>query len=220
MAEAFDGAVFLDIDGVLLDPWPRFLKLHDDLLRDLGEGPADPEEFMRLKRERAPLTELTGLSRDASREYLRRWKLLAEAPAYLALDRWLPQGHTALSLLNARFTVVLAALRRKPAHLREQLKALQAPAVAQVLAAAPRAQPWETKARLIQSSPHFSRNAVVIGDTEVDIRAGKELGVTTIGVRGGLRSDELLARESPDLTLEGAAELPSALRALFAGGRP
>jgi phosphoglycolate phosphatase-like HAD superfamily hydrolase len=215
-----DGAVFLDVDGVLLDPWPRYLKLHEDLLSQLGGEGATGEDFVRLKRERATLADLTGLSPEAAREYQRRWNQLCEAPAYLALDRELPQAVTALRLLKARYTVVLTALRRKPAAFREQLKALDFPSVAQVLVAEPRARAVETKARMIQASPHFSRNAVCAGDTEVDIRAGKELGLTTIAVRGGLRSDALLAQESPDLAVDGVAQLPSALRALFAGGRP
>lgn len=213
-------AVFLDVDGVLLDPWPRYLKLHEDIMLQLGGEPLDAEDFIRLKRERAPLSELTGLPPQAAREYLRRWNQLCEGPAYLALDVWLPQASTALRLLKARYTVVLVALRRKPAAFRAQLRALDFPAVAQVLAAAPRPPAELAKARLIQASPHFSRNAVLVGDTEVDVRAGKELGLTTVAVRGGLRSDALLARESPDLTLDSVAALPAALRALYAGGRP
>lgn len=215
-----DAAVFLDVDGVVLDPWPRYLKLHEDLLEQLGgEGPVG-EDFMRLKRERAPLAELTGLPSAAAKEYLKRWKQLIEAPAYLALDRYLPQAATAVRLVAARYKVVLMALRRKPAALREQLKDMDFPSVAQVLAASPGARPVEAKTRMIQSSPLFSRNAVCVGDTEVDIRAGKELGLTTIAVRGGLRTDRLLAQESPDLAIDGIAELPAVLRALFAGGRP
>lgn len=215
-----DGAVFLDVDGVLLDPWPRYLKLHEDLLAQLGGEGATGEDYMRLKQERATLADLTGLPSELNKEYLRRWNQLSEAPAYLALDLWMPQAATALRLLKARYTVVLTALRRKPEAFREQLKALDFPSVAQVLVAPPRARAVDTKTHMIQSSPHFSRNAVCVGDTEVDIRAGKELGLTTVAVRGGLRSDALLGQEAPDVVVDGAAELPAAMRALFAGGRP
>jgi phosphoglycolate phosphatase-like HAD superfamily hydrolase len=215
------GPLFLDVDGVLLDPWPRYVRLHEDLLGQLGAESLGAEAFVEAKRARASVEELTGLPPALAREYQRRWNQLCEAPAYLELDRWLPQASTALRLLNARYAVVLVALRRKPDAFRAELKALGFPAVAQTLVASPAgARAWQTKERLLRSSPLFTRTGVMIGDTEVDVRAGKALGLTTVAVRGGLRSDALLARESPDLTLDGVAELPAALRSLFAGGRP
>jgi phosphoglycolate phosphatase len=213
-------AVFLDLDGVVLDPWPRYHRVHEDIMTDLGAAALSLPEFMRLKRERASLLDLTSLPAPAAKEYQRRWNQLIEAPAYLALDQYLPQAALAVRLLSARYHLVLLCLRRKGAALREQLKALDFPLVDQVLCASPRAAADEVKARMMQSSPYFSRNSVVVGDTEADIRAGRSLGMTTVAVRGGLRSDALLARESPNVTIDGIGELPVALKALFIGGRP
>ena len=213
-------AVFLDLDGVILDVSKRYYALHCDIVGQIGGDELDFERYWELKREQASVESITGLSREQGKEYRQRWNQLIEAPAYLEHDRYLPQARTALALLGSRYDVVIVTLRRKGAALRKQLKDIELPKVAQVLSAAPRGDSALTKAGLIQGSPHFDRSAVIVGDTEVDIRAGKELGLTTVGVLSGLRSASQLARESPDLLLEGIGELPAELRKLYAGGRP
>jgi len=217
---AAERTLFLDLDGVVLDVSQRYYAVHCDIVAQLGGTPLDFEEFWRLKREMASTEELTGLEPDAAREYRKRWGQLIEGPAYLAMDRYLPQARTALLLLGRDYDVVLVSLRHKAAALRKELEELSLPRVSQVLSAAAKGDPALAKARLMQGSPRFSRNAVVAGDTEVDIQAGKELGLTTIAVRGGLRSDALLSREPADVTIDGIAQLPGVLRELFRGGRP
>lgn len=215
-----EAALFLDLDGVLLDVSARYYKVHADICAELGTDPGTFEGFWEGKRRRASVEELSGLPRAAALEYRKRWTLLIESPDYLPLDVWLPQARTALLLLNRAYTVVVVTLRRRKDALRAQLKELSFPKVAQVLSAAPKTRPWDTKAGLIRSSPHFTGNDVVVGDTEVDIRAGRELGATTVGVLSGLRAKPLLAEESPDLMIESVAELPRMARGLFEGGRP
>lgn len=217
---AAERTLFLDLDGVVLDVSKRYYAVHSDILSQLGGYPDELDKFWRMKRECASTEELTGLDAVASREYRKRWTQLIEGPAYLAMDEYMPQARTALLLLGRDYDIVIVSLRHKAAALRQELKDLSFPKVAQILSAPAKGDPSLAKARLVQGSPHFSRNAVIAGDTEVDIRAGKELGLTTIGVRGGLRTDALLGRESPDVMIDGMAQLPGALRELFRGGRP
>lgn len=56
----------------------------------------------------------------------------------------------------------------------------------------------------LQLDPH---EAVYIGDSPIDIRAGKAAGLYTIGVLTGTSSREVLSLESPDLILASVAEL-------------
>jgi phosphoglycolate phosphatase len=220
MPPVSESAVFLDLDGVVLDVSLRYHAVHEEISRQLGGASRDLDDYWTLKRENASVEELTGLSSDGAREYKRRWSQLIEAPAFLELDRYLPQARTAVILLAASYSVVAVALRRKSDALREQLRALSFPKVAQICAAPPKGDAALSKARLIQGSPFFSKNAVLVGDTEADIRAGREVGLTTVAVRGGLGTDDVLANEDPDLLLDGIAELPAALKRLFVGGRP
>jgi phosphoglycolate phosphatase-like HAD superfamily hydrolase len=48
---------------------------------------------------------------------------------------------------------------------------------------------------------------VVVGDTEADISAGKELGITTVVVTSGNRSREFLEALEPNFLINGLSEL-------------
>ena len=52
---------------------------------------------------------------------------------------------------------------------------------------------------------------VYVGDSRVDIRAGKAAGTWTIGVLTGLDDHETLALEAPDSIIESVAELERTL---------
>jgi phosphoglycolate phosphatase-like HAD superfamily hydrolase len=207
--------VFLDLDGVVLDVSRRYYRLHADLLAGIGGRLVEKETFWRLKRSRAPVEKIADLSEKDAGEYRRRWLRLVESPAYLALDGYLPGAAETLSRLASSFTVVVVSLRREPEALGAQLEALAFPAVAEVRSGPPGDDPPAAKARLIRDSPHFTGRGAIVGDTEVDIRAGKSLRLATVAVLSGLRSPELLAAESPDLILESIGDLPSALEAIY-----
>jgi len=51
-------------------------------------------------------------------------------------------------------------------------------------------------------------DCVIVGDSVVDVKAGKSAGAQTVAVLSGLYSKEELARESPDLILKDISELP------------
>ena len=55
---------------------------------------------------------------------------------------------------------------------------------------------------------------VMVGDSDLDIQAGKRAGVTTCAVTWGFRSRELLERFNPDLIIDHPVDLVS-----FFGGR-
>ena len=52
---------------------------------------------------------------------------------------------------------------------------------------------------------------VVVGDSVVDIKAGKTAGAKTVAVLSGIFSREELEREKPDLILENVSQLPDFL---------
>lgn len=53
--------------------------------------------------------------------------------------------------------------------------------------------------------------AVYVGDSPVDIQAGKAAGVPTVGVLTGTSTAEVMRRERPDYVLPSVAELPRLL---------
>jgi phosphoglycolate phosphatase-like HAD superfamily hydrolase len=210
-----DVTVFLDLDGTLLDVSRRYYAVHQHIVSEIGGEVRDAATFWRLKQEATPVEKLTGLIASEVKEYQQQWKLLIEAPSYLELDTWLPGAEATLRSLAAQYPVVIVTLRRKARSVRAQLRSLHCPEIAQVLSAPGLNDPVAAKARLIQSSLYYTRSAVIAGDTEIDIRAGKALGLTTIAVLSGVRSSARLASESPDLTIGTIGELPDTLLRVF-----
>ena len=54
-------------------------------------------------------------------------------------------------------------------------------------------------------------NCLMVGDTTVDVRAGKAAGAQTVGVLSGFGTEKELLRTGADLILPSVAELPAAL---------
>jgi phosphoglycolate phosphatase-like HAD superfamily hydrolase len=53
---------------------------------------------------------------------------------------------------------------------------------------------------------------VTVGDSVIDIRAGKKAGAKTAAVLSGIFSLDELERENPDLILENVNKLPAFLK--------
>jgi phosphoglycolate phosphatase-like HAD superfamily hydrolase len=53
-----------------------------------------------------------------------------------------------------------------------------------------------------------AEECIVVGDSIVDIKAGKNAGIRTIAVLSGIFQRKELEREKPDLIIENISELP------------
>lgn len=62
--------------------------------------------------------------------------------------------------------------------------------------------------RRLEISPS---DAVCVGDSPLDIKAGKAAGTTTIGVLTGVSDYEILQKEDPDMILPGVGDLLTAI---------
>jgi phosphoglycolate phosphatase-like HAD superfamily hydrolase len=59
----------------------------------------------------------------------------------------------------------------------------------------------------------------MVGDTETDICAGKMLGLMTIGVLNGIRTNHLLEEMDADVIIPSIMELPITIKSLFEAER-
>lgn len=206
--------LFVDLDGVILDPSRRYFELHREIFEELGGRCPPLAELWRRKRQGASSSSLCDLDAAGDFDPLafeRSWHERVEQAAYLDLDTIVPGASERLSgWRKQRHSLSLVTLRRNRVTLGGQLERLRLLQLFdELLAAGTPAceEPVAAKVRLIRSSPYFSANAVVIGDTEVDIRAGRQLGLMTIAVAGGLREPQLLAAENPDCLVADLTEI-------------
>ncbi|MDQ2960483.1 MAG: HAD hydrolase-like protein [Candidatus Dormibacteraeota bacterium] len=183
------GWLVLDLDGTIVDIRPRHYAAHLLVTRDLGLQPIGPAAYWRIKRAGLDVASRYG---GRGREYRESFLDWIEAVELLDLDRPFSRAREWLTDLQSRgFGVVIATGRRNRARTRTQLEGLAIPH------------------DLLVTVPNSSRSAAVlsaidspvlawIGDTEIDIEAGRDLGVLTVAVTSGIRSPSLLARHRPD----------------------
>lgn len=207
--------VYLDLDGPVLDVAARYYAVHCHLCASLELPSGEPGPFWAAKRARTPLPALLATD-DAARleRYRAGWAALIESEEFLALDQLQPGALPALAQLSAHCRVVIVTLRQNGDCVRAEIARLVPPGqVSAVHVGSPLAACGEAvKAALIREDRGERAALAMIGDTEVDLRAGKAVGLRTIAVLSGIRCEALLRSEGPDAIV---ADLGAAVAALL-----
>lgn len=204
--------LYLDLDGPILDVSSRYYRVHCDLVRALGGEPELTASAHWAKRRAgagaAALAEAEGIG-ERARAYLEGFLARIEEDAMLELDALQPGALEALGALASRQPVVLVTLRQNRAGLERELDRLAIrPHLARVLTASPLDDPGErTKERLIRESGLPTDAAWLAGDTEIDLRAARLLGLRAAAITCGIREEAALRREQPDAVFASLTEL-------------
>jgi phosphoglycolate phosphatase-like HAD superfamily hydrolase len=206
----------LDLDGPILDVSPRHHRVYADGVRRLGGEPLDLGTFWAAKRDKISDHEI--LSRSglpaAAEAYQGIKRETIEATYYLRLDRLQPGARDILYRLAERHSLVLVTLRHARRELLHQLAALEiASLFTHILSAPAGAAPgWQVKRDLVlEAGLALGPGAFIVGDTETEIHAGRELAVSTVAVCNGIRDERHLQPLAPDWLVPTLADLPAAL---------
>jgi phosphoglycolate phosphatase-like HAD superfamily hydrolase len=165
---------------------------------------------------------LSKLSTALERQYLGHFIGKIESPDYLRHDKLFPGAIDLLELIKHRgYDCHLVSLRRQARTLEAQVQFLGlSPYFTDVLSGHSESDGGEVKAALIRNKLEHD-SGIVIGDTEADILAGKQLVMTTIALWSGLRDEPLLRGYEPDYLFEDipklVAVLPAILPAILGG---
>lgn len=206
--------LFFDLDGPLLDVSHRYFRVHSDIVRELGGSPGEENEFWKSKRARRSVKEILAAPGKTSVDvalYQKLWLERIEDEKYLKSDKLQPDVLDYLQPLLNEYELSLMTLRQRPDLVRAQLERFDLKRRFEHILIGDPATPsgWQTKSQLIRSVSAVTGGNWIIGDTEVDIRAGKALGMTTVGVLCGIRDRDCLEKENPDFILGGIDELKS-----------
>jgi len=60
---------------------------------------------------------------------------------------------------------------------------------------------------LLKKYGKFSKNSIIVGDTETDILMGKHLVIKTIAVSSGMRNRKFLKKYKPDILIKDFSEI-------------
>jgi len=210
--------LFFDLDGPLLDVSPRYITLHGDLLNEVEMKGMAGELYWRNKRARVPeeriLSDLGAF--EHARHYLRRRRELIETPEYLVYDRCWPWVEEVLTKLAIQHDLVLVTVRtHRPALLEELDRLNMTRFFREVLSEPSEHNVARQKADLIedflQRHRQLPQGNWMVGDTEVDIDAGRIVGLRTAAVLCGIRDWERLAGAKPDVLMDDIRELAQSL---------
>lgn len=214
--------IVLDLDGPILDGVGRHYAVYRDILQENGHHPLARDEYWELKKNLVDRRMLLARS-DAEGlydQFLATWLERIEQKHYLALDTLQPGVVKVLEQWRTRgVRLLLATMRNNAEHLNWQLNALglrrhfdEVVVVQEGTAAAEKV--GRSKAGRVRDvlGAFDSRDVVWVGDTEADMRAAQELGVTSCAVVCGLRNEAFLRSLAPDYIVRDVPELAVKLR--------
>lgn len=200
----------LDLDGPILDVSAKYAAVYERFLGERGAPRLPREAYWRLKRAGLParaVLEASGADRmvdpDALTSYTRE---VIETEPFLALDRPFPDvAPTLAHLLSRGDRLVLVTLRRSAPGVELQLSAHGLAALFHdVLVVGKGSGSAEDKRdAVLERGIAVGQEDTFVGDTELDVRAARLLGVRAIAVTSGLRDAETLELARPDAVCDG-----------------
>jgi 2-phosphoglycolate phosphatase len=216
-------AVLFDLDGTLLDSIGIYYEIVDIVFEKLRLPPVPKERFVEAAKDGDFEWDyvLPADSKDRMEELIKAaTDLIYEIyPDMFAKKLKIVPG--ADSILKDIFTdgmkigIVTSTPEEGMRHKRHILRTSGMDKLIEVLITAddvqhkkPAGEPLIICSQRLGVAPEKS---VYVGDSRIDIKAGKAAGMKTIGVLTGFDDHEALGREKPDAIIESVAELPEVI---------
>lgn len=204
--------IYFDLDGTILDVSDRLYQIYRDVITSFKCKPLSKTRYWRLKRNKISEDEIvaTTCPTNVISPYLKKRNSLIEFSKYLKHDKLNPNALKTLKILKKNNRLVLIALRRSRKNLQRELKELKLSPLFDKILTSNRHEGYRSKVRLIKEDGHS--DAMIIGDTEDDVLAGKNLHVKTIAVSNGMRTKKFLVSLNPDYLINSLSEALKILR--------
>jgi len=201
--------LFFDLDGTLLNVFPRLYKVHQDIISSLNHSTTYTlEQYTKLKKEKIPETEIIKsiLNPELIERYLAKREELIETEKYLLLDKISSKCFNKLTQLKTENWIVLITNRKNKENAINQLQQLNIlPLFDEVYIC----NETETKYDAVTKSKFFNQNSIIIGDTEEEMQIGQKVGIKYIAITGGMRTTELLQQYHPNQLLPNISKIDS-----------
>ncbi len=198
--------IFLDFDGTINDYFDRMWWLYYDACRRFHIDAVSRSEFFERKRNGQPIFPMK--EPDFVWEYMNE---RFEENYYLSFDR---PYYDMLPIIEQLPDTAIVSFRFNLKVLENQLNNYGIDCKNLIISSklpSNYVYPKNLKANMIKES--FSNpSGIIIGDTEYEICAGKELGLKTIAVTWGVRGKEYLQRLNPDYIVDYPEQLLEILK--------
>ncbi|RWX73894.1 MAG: HAD family hydrolase [Candidatus Methanosuratincola verstraetei] len=217
-------AVIFDMDGVLVNFNIDSRKIKSEIIEYFEENgfpsgalsPALP--FSKIKEEVERHFSLKGMSRDEILEILRAAEGMAVEHEVEAAKttRLLPGAKEALSELKSMGLRLAVFTYNNSKAVRLALERLGVEGYFDAVVSRdqvenPKPSPCHLR-RVLELLGVSANEALVVGDSEMDIKPAKELGVKVAAITTGVRTEEELRAHSPDYIVDGLPEVVEIVR--------
>lgn len=205
--------ILFDLDGTILDSRNAYLEAAKTALEAMGRKNVDAKtamEFPKRLEQDLPIDDLlAGLD---ITKFLQAY-LKAFYKATAENTKPFSNAEDTLGRLSAKAKLALTTRRSLPAE--DVFRILEKFGLAKyfqkIITSLDTQNPKPDPEALIKCLKHLGAKAcdcIAVGDSVVDIRAGKNAGIRTVAVLSGIFGREELEREKPDLILKNISELP------------
>ena len=194
--------IAFDLDGTLIDISERDFRIYADILTELGYKPIDKAQYWPLRREKTDIHFILALSGCTSEKdvdcFLDNRARRMEESIYLSLDTLFDDVMPVFSKLKQNYNLVILTRRLNETNTVEQYHRLGLKKYAELMIVS-----GDKKERM-QAIPNL---VVFVGDSENDILPANEVGVKSIAVTTGIRSEEKLRTYNPSAIINSISDI-------------
>jgi phosphoglycolate phosphatase len=208
--------IILDLDGTLVDSRQAYLEAARTAFSAVGQQTVSIKMAIEIPRRFEQGIPLDDLLPGVDVKNFRRIYLKAYYQAVAVMAKPLPDIANSLKKLSEKAKLALTTKRKVPDEVViEQLREFGLERHFQaVVTACDKFSPKPSPDALIECSRKLgvkTSECAVVGDSTVDIKAGRRAGAKTVAVLSGIFSRDELKKEKPDLILASVRELPDFL---------
>jgi HAD superfamily hydrolase (TIGR01509 family) len=209
-------AIIFDLDGTLVDSREAYRKAAETAFAATGQGKADARTVTEIPRRLEQDLPIDDLIMGADVKRFKEIYLKAYYQATIEETKPFPDTADALEKLSSMTTLAVTTRRNIPEKevKRELAKFGLAKHVQKIVTSLDTVKPKPSPEALLKCAEYLHvriRDCAVVGDSIMDIKAGKNAGAQTVAVLTGIFSREELETEKPDLILQNVKELPEFL---------
>lgn len=203
--------IIFDLDGTLIDVSARHHKVYEDTVMEFGGEPLNKDQYWELKRAKTKWPEMLVLSKidiGNHENFMESFISKIESPYYLKLDKVLPGVFNVLDKFSNENRCFLLSLRRNQDNLIDELNNLGLHKFFQkIISGHTEGKGFELKIKLMKQIIKAKEKTLIVGDTEADILAAKELNIKSVAVLSGIRDKKSLLSIEPDLIIDNVNDL-------------
>lgn len=207
--------IFFDLDGTLIDIKKRFYLVYSDILKKNNKKCLNFKDYIKLRKNHISTKDIILKTCDFEfyKYFIKERNKFIESEKYLEYDSVFSGVISIMNKLFPKHDLILITLRDNKKNTIKQLEAMQLHKYFEMILIGEHFGTWETKYKLIKNYDKsiLKSDSLIVGDTEVDILAGKNLGIKTCGVLCGMRTYKLLKQLKPDYLIRDLRGLTTIL---------